>query len=322
MAGEIFPGCSSTEQAGCSCWIGLAIVLSTVWGFDLGKLVDALGVGSLVIGLALQDPVGTLFSGLMLMFERPMVGDWIKFGDVRGKVYEVNWRAIHVLNAREHLVIVPNGMLAKGSFTNYSRPTLLTAEVVLLNFSCDDPPNKVKRVLREAALRTPGVEAKPAPSIRVVPNGDFSITYKVKLRVLGFEMGREVHDEFQARVWYAARRHGLTMPYPTQTHVVQEGGAGRRGSSAVVGRGSEGFPAFRPGRERRAEQGRLTRAVKHYGRGEQVYAQGEAVEGVHLILSGLASLTVREESGRVVEIGRIGRGEVFGEKTLLLSCAD
>src|ERR1017187_349055 len=35
----------------------LAIVISVVWGQDLGKLVAALGVGSLVLGLALQEPL-------------------------------------------------------------------------------------------------------------------------------------------------------------------------------------------------------------------------------------------------------------------------
>ena len=53
-----------------------AIILSTVWGQDLRQLVTALGVGSIVIGLALQEPLGNLFSGIMLMIERPLsVGD-------------------------------------------------------------------------------------------------------------------------------------------------------------------------------------------------------------------------------------------------------
>jgi small-conductance mechanosensitive channel len=53
-----------------------AIMLSTVWNLNLGHLFAALGVGSIVLGLALQDPLGNLFSGLVLLFERPLrVGD-------------------------------------------------------------------------------------------------------------------------------------------------------------------------------------------------------------------------------------------------------
>ena len=58
--------------------VGAAIVLSTVWGADLGSLLTALGVGSLVIGLALQDSLGNIFSGVSLLFEQPFsLGDWI-----------------------------------------------------------------------------------------------------------------------------------------------------------------------------------------------------------------------------------------------------
>ncbi|MCI0410131.1 MAG: mechanosensitive ion channel family protein, partial [Acidobacteria bacterium] len=61
--------------------IGGAIVLSRGWGVDLGGLLTALGVGSIVLGLALQEPLGNLFSGIMLMIERPFaVGDWIRVG--------------------------------------------------------------------------------------------------------------------------------------------------------------------------------------------------------------------------------------------------
>ncbi|MGK7943676.1 MAG: mechanosensitive ion channel protein, partial [Microcystaceae cyanobacterium] len=50
---------------------GSAVVLSRVWGADLGGLITAFGVGSLVIGLALQDSLGNVFSGVTLLFERP-----------------------------------------------------------------------------------------------------------------------------------------------------------------------------------------------------------------------------------------------------------
>jgi len=43
--------------------LGAAIIASNVWGADLGRLLAALGVGSIVLGLALQDVLGGLFSG-------------------------------------------------------------------------------------------------------------------------------------------------------------------------------------------------------------------------------------------------------------------
>ncbi len=49
--------------------IGTAIVLSVVWEADLGGVITALGVGSIVLALALQDTLGNLFSGIAFLFE-------------------------------------------------------------------------------------------------------------------------------------------------------------------------------------------------------------------------------------------------------------
>lgn len=121
--------------------IGAAIVFSTVWGADLGGLLTALGVGSLVLGLALQDSLGNVFSGISLLFEQPIkLGDRIRLGEVQGKVIEINWRSVHILTADIDLMVVPNAELAKGTFTNLSRPTALRGNRLCFSFDYNDPP--------------------------------------------------------------------------------------------------------------------------------------------------------------------------------------
>ena len=63
-----------------------AVVFSNVWGVNLGGLLAALGVGSLVVGLALQEPLGNLFNGIALLMAKPFqTGDWIRVGNQTGK---------------------------------------------------------------------------------------------------------------------------------------------------------------------------------------------------------------------------------------------
>ena len=60
---------------------GAAVVLSTVWNINLNSLAAAFGVGSLVLGLALQGPLGSIFAGIVLLIGRPFrLGDTIRFG--------------------------------------------------------------------------------------------------------------------------------------------------------------------------------------------------------------------------------------------------
>ena len=62
--------------------IGLALLFSWVWGADVGGLIAALGVTSIIIGLALQNAVGGVVSGLRVGVE-PGVG---RFGGAVGAV--------------------------------------------------------------------------------------------------------------------------------------------------------------------------------------------------------------------------------------------
>jgi len=294
----------------------LAIVLSTVWGLDLGKLVAALGVGSLVLGLALQEPVGNLFSGVMLMMERPIgIGDWVKVGDNLGIVVESNWRSMHLRTRDNDLVIVPNSLLAKGSFVNYSRPAPLHNESILLHFSCDDAPNKVKLVLLEAARSTQGVLTNPSPKVRLSAYAESSIEYEVKLPITEFAQLKDIAEEFRTLVWYAARREGLTMPYPIQTQIVApqaEEFPGRSLSQEDL----RAFPHF--GLAGGDVPSTISRgSVRKYARGEHVVKEGQRLAGLHLIIRGKVALRSRDPDGNSVEIAQLERGEFFGEKSLL-----
>ena len=77
--------------------IGVGLMFSFIWGADVGRLFTALGITSIVLGLALQNSVGQIISGLLVLFEQPFrLGDWVDTPSARGRVVEVNWRATHI----------------------------------------------------------------------------------------------------------------------------------------------------------------------------------------------------------------------------------
>src|SRR4051812_10977740 len=116
--------------------IGLAIVYSVVWGREIGGAIATLGVTSIVVGLALQEPLGNLFSGLVLLMERPFeVGETIEVGHVTGEVKEVNWRSAHIEKQGGAIQVVPNSTLNKETIVNYSRPRPTRMEMIEVSFS-------------------------------------------------------------------------------------------------------------------------------------------------------------------------------------------
>jgi CRP-like cAMP-binding protein len=298
--------------------VGGAIVLGVVWRYDLTKLLTALGVGSIVIGLALQEPLGNVISGLMLMLERPIkIGDWINTEGVVGKITEINWRSVHVETPLRELRIIPNSCLYKGTFSNLARPTPVRTEMLDLGFSYDDPPNKVKDVLMGLLRTTPGILADPAPVIRTVNYADFSIIYKVIFSVGRQEDLYEARDAFMTRVWYAARRHGLTIPFPIQTEIQVGPDDLKQRRGPTRAQVLQNLPRFAI-RDDSLVRDLVERVeVRTFARGERIAEEGKPLEGLHLVLSGRAILSVRDREGTEHEIAHVGRGEFFGEGSLL-----
>jgi len=299
--------------------VGAAIVLSTVWGADLGGLLTALGVGSLVIGLALQDSLGNIFSGIALLFEQPVsLGDWIKIGEREGKVIAINWRSVHLLNNEKNVIVVPNSEIAKTNFINFSRPTRLCIDTLFVDFSCDDPPNKVIQLLTEAALEVEGILADPPPKVTVYKYNDFSINYRVRFHIADYKDDGTFRRELNARIWYVAKRNHLTMPYPIQTEVPYESylpsPEKQRESNLSALRSVSGFASLPSPALEKVLKGS---DVRDYARDEIVLAQGEDLPGLFLILEGEAKLIVSHDG--LNAIGVLSPGEFFGEKSSLLS---
>ena len=105
--------------------IGLFTIVSTLLLKE--QLLTTSAVGAVVVGFALQDTLGNLFSGLAIQIEKPFrVGHWIAIGDREGQVQEITWRATKLRTKAGQFLIFPNGLISKEPILNYSEPTIPT----------------------------------------------------------------------------------------------------------------------------------------------------------------------------------------------------
>ena len=134
--------------------IGLFLMVATVVMQE--KFLTTSAVGAVVIGFALQDTLGNMFSGLAIQVEKPFrVGHWITVGPFEGMVSEVTWRATKIRTKAGNLVVLPNAFISKEAITNFSEPTAPTRLEVEVGVSYSVPPNQVKAALAEALRNAP-----------------------------------------------------------------------------------------------------------------------------------------------------------------------
>lgn len=299
--------------------IGGSMIYSQVWGESLGGAITALGVTSIVIGLALQEPLGNIVSGLMLLFERPInLGDWVNVDGAGGQVVEINWRSVHIKTFLDGVRIIPNSELYKKSFNNLSRPNSVRGNVIEIGFSYEIPPNKVKQLLLELVKDTTNVLSDPGPWVRLDSYGDFSINYKVFFAVANSELLVSTRDIIMTRIWYLAKRHSLEIPYPIakQIEVSQEYEDSKVSVTPLDLLAT--LPAFKALIESPLDEHlEAGLSLRRFAAGETIVKEGSRIEGLHVVTEGAATISILNLEGCRRDIARITRGEYFGEGAIL-----
>ena len=287
-----------------------------------GSILTTSALLTAVVGLAMQDTLGNLVSGLALQLQRPFdVGDWVELDDGHqaGRVTEVTWRATTVMTLDHVEVILPNSGLAKASIRNYSRPSPVARRRVLVNASPASAPHDVHDTLVSAVRDVPGVLASPPPFARTRSFAESSIEYEVLFFVDDFEQAPNIEGMVRDRIYYAFARTGIDMPFPTRTLLMPQSDPKpkveedrRRRSSAI---GAVALMASLP------EDARLVLAerapLRRYGPGEIVVRKGEQSTALFVIERGSVAVELPRDGGEAIELARLGAGVCFGEMGLL-----
>lgn len=299
--------------------IGAGFVIAGVWDRDLGGFLATLGVGSIVLGLALQDTLGSLMAGIALLFERPFqVGDWIRVADVLGRVTEVNWRSVRICTRENDIIIVPNSVLGKERIVNYSRPTELHGVQSWVSFSYDSPPNRVRRVLAGAVAGTKDILQEPRPSIRTKAYNDSSVQYEMKYFITRFDRLPEIESDLMTAIWYGARRGGLKPPYPVRTvNKTEMAPPPVVETSRHIKTAIRGISFFSPLNSEELDALISDAVIQEYAAGETVVRQGEEGSAMFIIRKGSARVVLRSADRTGRQIALLKKDDFFGEMSLL-----
>ncbi|HEX7835424.1 MAG TPA: mechanosensitive ion channel family protein [Pseudolysinimonas sp.] len=279
--------------------ISLAVLFGWIWGADVGGLFTALGIGSIVIGLALQNAVGSVLSGLFLMFEQPFeISEYIVTSAGKGRVVAMNWRATHIDTANG-ILIIPNSELAGSSFVNLSRASSPFEASDVFRFATDDPPQLVIEVMLEVAAGLP--ERHPDHDPYAVPLN--KAKFEVNIPLTHPSKRYMTLGLFRTRLWYAARRAGLHLDRDlTDNYATPER------TRANLLRLAPRFQISPEEVDGMMDKVRLER----FGAGEVVQKAGQIPDGVRVIIAGVVELQVPALQGAMVPVVQLKRDDLLG----------
>jgi len=209
-------------------------LLGVRWG-HLQWLAAALTVG---LGFGLQEIFANFVSGLIVLFERRVrVGDVITVGNVTGTVTTISTRASTLLDFDRKEVMVPNKTLITEQLTNWTLTDAVTRLSIKVGVAYGSDPDRVHRVLLEAAHEDPRVLEQPEPQSLLLALGSSAMEFELRVFVQRVDLRPEIRSALQGRIVALLREASITVPFPQLDLWVRSGGpAGATGEAEASAR--------------------------------------------------------------------------------------
>ncbi len=192
----------------------LILMIASSLGVDAASILAILGSASVAIGLAVQGSLSNFAGGVLLLILKPFTaGDYIKDGlGNEGTVDAVDIFYTQLITPDNRVVVLPNGTLANGTITNFTRCRERRIDIPV-GIAYEEDIRKAREVI-EAVLRADAaVIADRDIMVFVDSLGESSVNLNARCWA--------VQEDFWPAKWrlteavkYALDEAGIRIPYP------------------------------------------------------------------------------------------------------------
>ena len=294
------------------------VVLRATLDINLASLIATSAVLTAIIGLAFQDVLGSIISGLVLQTEEPFTpNDWVKVGAFEGQVVETGWRTTKICTRQNEVIVLPNTYLAREPLVNYARPDPRHCDVLRFEAAYEVPPNMVKMAVLAMLCDDRSVLTTPEPEVHTAQYNPSGIDYTVRYWIEDFANLLKIRDRLLTNVWYALRRAGVRMPFPATDVFVHAGPPASPLEEGDIPTALGRVPLLTPlaADELAALAGQVHRLA--FARGETIVREGEPGDSFYLVERGIIAVTIGRDGSGTQTISRMVPGDYFGEMSLL-----
>lgn len=288
-------------------------VFSWEQGYSFTGVWVSTGLATALVGFALQQTLGDLFSGIALGVEGAFhIGDWIKLSDgTEGVVIDINWRAtwLHDWDNTKH--IIPNSKMAKQGFTNCGNEIYRYQPWYNIKLPAELDPRFAKQLLLEGIYRCQNVLKQPAPVVRLVDASTVPYTYTCWVSFPNYPAMFRGREELYREIHYVLQQAGITPSTPTSEWRVRKSDI-PAAEPPTIQLALKSQPIFSGLSDEDIEQLALLSQQKHYDAGSFIqYEEGE-VDAFDVLISGVVEVSTELPSGKKIVMEELGPGESYG----------
>lgn len=162
-------------------------IIGEIPGFNnsLNTILAGSGVAALAVGIASQEALGSIASGIMILAFKPFViGDFIKGSSFMGTVEDISLRHTTIKTAENKRIIVPNSTINSETIENAHYSDTVVCTFVEVGITYESDIDKAKAIMAREVRRHPNYydnRANPADEevmVRVIELADSSVNLR------------------------------------------------------------------------------------------------------------------------------------------------
>lgn len=192
----------------------LIIIIASWLGVDAASIIALLGSASVAIGLALQGSLSNFAGGILILILKPFViGDYIRDGlGNEGTVKNIDVFYTQLSTPDNKVIVLPNGTLANGCITNYTKSEKRRIDVQV-GIAYEEDLLRAKKVLVQMLEEDEGILKGEEIQVFVESLGESSVILTVR--------GWARNEEFWSVKWRITEKikmtldeAGIKIPFP------------------------------------------------------------------------------------------------------------
>lgn len=290
-------------------------------GVQLAPLFTGSTIIGIVVGLALQDTLGNLFSGLALQADAPFqIGDVVNIPTKgTGVVENITWRGVKIRTFQNKLLIIGNSVLGKETI-EVAPKNNLNARVVFFTTMYSESPAKTIQVVRESVRQVENVSAKIRPIVRIRNLGESGIEWEIKYWLDDYSKYNTTDALVRQRVWYALNREKIHFAFPTRTvHIIKDEVSEKsvvESENSIYERIKE-VELFAPLSEEETEAIADAAHLRVFAPDEAIVQKDQPGGSMFVVHRGTVEIQTVDDEGKRQVVSTLREGDVFGEMSLL-----
>lgn len=189
-------------------------------GYSLTSLIAGFGITGLAVGFAAQHTIASMFGTLGILTDKVYkTGDYIKIDTTEGTVENINLRSTKIRTLENHLVTIPNDIMADSVVTNVTKANKRRLDLTfgITYDTSDEKINRAMDIIKDIMEARQDIHKGYTIFVDALDSSSINIRFLGYAKTKSFDIFAQIRSEIYLEAVKRFRAEGIDFAFPSQT---------------------------------------------------------------------------------------------------------